>query len=85
MAVIALAVVHSTLSPFDQALIIALSSAGLTGVFTVAAAWVAVKFAGRPLHEEVKATHEAVTAVAEQTEALDPQAGGRRSYDPPSS
>lgn len=58
MATIALAVVNSGLSPFDQALIIALSSACVTGVFTLAAAWIAVKFAARPIHEEVKAAHE---------------------------
>lgn len=58
MASIALAVVHSGLSAFDQALIIAGASATITGLFTVFAAWITVKFAARPIHEEIKAAHE---------------------------
>lgn len=61
MASITLAVIHSHLSAFTQALIIASVSAALTGVFTVVAAIITVRFT-RPVREEIHAVHEQVTS-----------------------
>ena len=69
MATVAVAVISDTgLTRFEQALIIAIVSAGMTGIFTVCAAIIAVR-ATRLTRDEVSETHQMVA------EAVDPTNG----------
>jgi hypothetical protein len=71
MATIAVAVISDHgLSSFDQALIIAIASATITGIFTLCAAIVAVR-STRPAREEVHETHTMVIEAAEQANGKD--------------
>lgn len=61
MATVAVGIIRDhSLSTFDQALIIAVVSATITGIFTIGAAMVAVR-ATQSARQEVHETHQVVT------------------------